>query len=260
GGFEIEADTVVLACGAVANARLLLLSDGMGNQSDCVGRYFMGQPFCQDKKIIQVKSDSYLNFGDFPLVRSQTTPSLKCRSIYGLLSPSAESLKTHGISSLWLGLGGTDIYYNELLPNRDARITLSHNQSDPVFGQPETRVDWHLSDQSESNYNKQVALFRQSVTQLAKDNNKTSAPDVTALAWSEFSDSFVFNGHHLGTTRMSADPAHGVVDKNLKVHSMNNVYVAGSSVWASAGISNPTLSIIAFSIRLARHLAQQLRS
>jgi choline dehydrogenase-like flavoprotein len=48
-----------------------------------------------------------------------------------------------------------------------------------------------------------------------------------------------------------------VVDANLKVHSLDNLYVAGSSVFPSAGISNPTFTIIMFSIRLADHLRKQ---
>ena len=48
---------------------------------------------------------------------------------------------------------------------------------------------------------------------------------------------------NIGTTRMSADPAQGVVDANLKVHSMDNLYVAGSSVFATTGVSNPTFTI-----------------
>ncbi|HEY1137759.1 MAG TPA: GMC family oxidoreductase [Xanthomonadaceae bacterium] len=63
------------------------------------------------------------------------------------------------------------------------------------------------------------------------------------------------NGHHIGTTRMSTDPAGGVVNADLKVHSLDNLYVAGSSVFPSAGISNPTFTIITLSIRLADHLA-----
>jgi choline dehydrogenase-like flavoprotein len=51
------------------------------------------------------------------------------------------------------------------------------------------------------------------------------------------------------------NPAQGVVDANLKVHSMDNLYVAGSSVFVTAGVSNPTFTIITLSIRLADHLA-----
>jgi choline dehydrogenase-like flavoprotein len=59
---------------------------------------------------------------------------------------------------------------------------------------------------------------------------------------------------------MSSDPTKGVVDANLKVHSLDNLYVAGSSVFATAGISNPTFTIITLSIRLAEHLSKTLGS
>ena len=53
----------------------------------------------------------------------------------------------------------------------------------------------------------------------------------------------------------STGPTEGVVDQNLKVHGVDNLYVGGASVFASAGISNPTMTIITLSIRLAEHSA-----
>ncbi|MGQ0551723.1 MAG: GMC oxidoreductase [Planctomycetota bacterium] len=64
--------------------------------------------------------------------------------------------------------------------------------------------------------------------------------------------------HHLGTTRMGTDPATSVVDPSLRVHSTNNVYLAGGSVFPTSGCANPTFTIAALSIRLARHLRQRL--
>jgi choline dehydrogenase-like flavoprotein len=58
----------------------------------------------------------------------------------------------------------------------------------------------------------------------------------------------------MGTTRMSEDPANGVVDSNCRVHGVKNLFVAGSSVFPSVGFSNPTLTIIALACRLADHL------
>jgi hypothetical protein len=60
--------------------------------------------------------------------------------------------------------------------------------------------------------------------------------------------------HPAGTTRMSADPADGVVDVNLKVHGTSNVYVAGSSVFPSMGAANPTFTAMALALRLAHHI------
>ena len=63
--------------------------------------------------------------------------------------------------------------------------------------------------------------------------------------------------HHIGTTRMSDDPRSGVVDANCRVHATDNLYVAGASVFPTSGHANPTLTILALSLRLADHLADQ---
>jgi len=65
----------------------------------------------------------------------------------------------------------------------------------------------------------------------------------------------VYNLYHpAGTTRMSLDPARGVVDVNLKVHGTSNAYVAGSSVFPSMGAANPTFTAMALALRLAHFI------
>jgi choline dehydrogenase-like flavoprotein len=61
--------------------------------------------------------------------------------------------------------------------------------------------------------------------------------------------------HHLGTTRMHDDPSQGVVDRNCRVHGIDNLFVAGGSVFPTAGFSNPTLTIVALTLRLGVFLA-----
>jgi choline dehydrogenase-like flavoprotein len=63
-----------------------------------------------------------------------------------------------------------------------------------------------------------------------------------------------FFWHHMGTTRMHADPRHGVVDADCRVHGVSNLFVAGSSVFPTSGTAGPTLTIVALALRLARHL------
>jgi len=109
-----------------------------------------------------------------------------------------------------------------------------------------------LTDLDENTYNQVTALFREAV----KEKNPNS--DVITISWEDLKSKAVVNGHHLGTTRMSNSPQDGVVDSNLRSHELDNLYVAGSSVWPSAGISNPTFTIIALAIRLARHLSTQI--
>lgn len=61
-------------------------------------------------------------------------------------------------------------------------------------------------------------------------------------------------GHSLGTTRMSDDPASGVVDRNCGVHGVSGLFIAGGSVFPTSGHANPTLTMLALSLRLAEHL------
>jgi choline dehydrogenase-like flavoprotein len=60
--------------------------------------------------------------------------------------------------------------------------------------------------------------------------------------------------HQMGTTRMHSDPTQGVVDANCRVHGIDNLYMAGGSVFSTAGSANPTLTMVALAARLAEHL------
>jgi choline dehydrogenase-like flavoprotein len=68
-----------------------------------------------------------------------------------------------------------------------------------------------------------------------------------------------YGGHHIGTLRMGRDPTTAVVDANCRVFGVGNLYVAGSAVFPTSGQANPTLTIVALAIRLARHLEASAR-
>ena len=63
----------------------------------------------------------------------------------------------------------------------------------------------------------------------------------------------------MGTTRMSDSEQTGVVDRDCKVFGVNNLYVAGSSVFTTSGAANPTFTIVSLALRLAEHLVEQSR-
>jgi choline dehydrogenase-like flavoprotein len=248
--FTIRADAYVLACGAVANARQLLLSKA-GNEHDQVGRYFMCHPL-STSSVITITQD-YLTPAQSNLMGGQTsdgTPWIDPNGVRvtGRFSPNAEQQAKLGIGSCWFWAGGGQ-YYFEMAPNPDSRVTLA-DTLDPVFGQQQTHITWQLSDRDKATYDQSTQLFKTAVNALNGD--------VFFPSWETVKSQLVVNGHHIGTTRMSADPTQGVVDANLKVHSLDNLYVAGSSVFASTGISNPTFTIITLSIRLAEHLSKTL--
>ena len=81
------------------------------------------------------------------------------------------------------------------------------------------------------------------------DEKDETMPSYTSGGW-----------HHIGTTRMSEDPKKGVVDANCKIHGIDNFYVAGSSCYPTGGAVNPTLTVVALSLRLANHLKEKIKN
>jgi choline dehydrogenase-like flavoprotein len=244
--FTIQADAYVLACGAVANARQLLLSNA-GNEHDQVGRNFMCHPIPAVADVVKIEKD-YLTPEQIKLMTGGGWSAPNGVSVTARFSPNADQQFNYGIGSCWFSYDGGGYYY-EVAPNRSSRVTLDDTR-DPVFGQQQTRITWLLGDRDGTTYHQTTQHFQTAVEKL---NGK-----VSFLPWEKVRSSLFVNGHHIGTTRMSAEPRDGVVDANLKVHSLDNLYVAGSSVFASAGISNPTFTIVTLSIRLAAHLSAML--
>ena len=64
----------------------------------------------------------------------------------------------------------------------------------------------------------------------------------------------------MGTTRMSADPRRGVTDGWGRVHGLPNLHIAGSSLFPTGGWANPTLTILALTLRTADRISSELRS
>jgi choline dehydrogenase-like flavoprotein len=136
----------------------------------------------------------------------------------------------------------------EQAPNPESRVRLGSRRDD--LGMPVPRVTWRSTDDD-------LASVKASAQVL---NHTLRARGLGLVEWTADPDTTLVEGghHHLGTTRMHADPARGVVDPVGKVHSVDNLYIAGSSVFPAYGASNPTLTIVALSIRLADHLREIL--
>ena len=251
--FTIKADVFVLACGAVANARQLLLSNA-GNEYDQVGRHFTGHPISRN---VRITASGFLAADEMRLMTGQTVAGAAETgtwsdpngvTVQGRFSPNAEQQRALGIAGCWFRADSGQ-YYFEMAPNDASRVTLADTR-DPVFGQQQTRITWQISDLDRTTYDQTTRLFRAAV--------EARGGQVSYPSWDVIKSSLVVSGHHIGTTRMSSDPTKGVVDANPRVHSLANLYVAGSSVFPTAGISNPTFTIVALSIRLAEHLAAGL--
>lgn len=242
--FTVTADVYILACGAVANARQLLLS-GVGN--NLVGHYFMCHLLTQGS-VVQT-TQPYLSSAESNLMNGGgwKDPARSINGITGRFTADGDTVKSQGIGQCWFWAANQFQMYFEMAPNFDSHVGLDKT-TDPVFGQRQTYIHWVFSDQDRKTYEANCALFNSASSKF---------PSIISWqSWESIAAQWTVNGHHIGTTRMSAGttPNDGVVDQNLKVHGVDNLYVAGSSVFPTAGISNPTMTIITLSIRLAEHL------
>jgi len=138
----------------------------------------------------------------------------------------------------------------EQAPNPASRVTLG-TRRDPL-GLPVARLDWRMaeSDRASIRASQEVVNTALQAAGLGRVELMLGDERPSAL--------FEGNYHHLGTTRMHADPKMGVVDANCRVHGIHNLYIAGSSVFPTFGCSNPTLTVVALALRLADHLKKEL--
>ena len=132
----------------------------------------------------------------------------------------------------------------EQTPNPASRVTLSRRRD--ALGMPRPRLDWCLSDADTASVSAWLARLDAALRHTGQ--GRVVGP---GEGW----ESHISGGpHHMGTTRMSADPRDGVVDANCRVHSVENLFVAGSSVFSTGGWANPTFTLVGLSLRLADHL------
>jgi choline dehydrogenase-like flavoprotein len=137
----------------------------------------------------------------------------------------------------------------EPVPNPDSRVTLVEQQDD--LGMPRAQLAWRLSDHDRRTVRRAMEVLGQEIGRAGIGRLR--------ILFDEGSDwpADLVGGYHLiGTTRMSDNPKHGVVDRDGRVHGTSNLYVAGSSLFPTAGSGNPTLLIVALALRLADHLSE----
>ena len=141
-------------------------------------------------------------------------------------------------------------------PNPDSRIMLSTTQRDRL-GMPRVRADWRLGEQVKRTFDRTFAILADEIrgSGIAA---VTLDPPIEGNPWPSTLEK-EGTWHHMGTTRMHDSPTQGVVDRQCKVHGMTNLYIAGSSVFPTAGANYPTITIAALTLRLSAHIIQQLK-
>jgi len=288
----VRARGFVLAAGGIENPRILLLSDaeqreGLGNGTDLVGRCFMDHPHVGRYGQLVFHDDGtagrfaplYLDREKDKAVGGKTLGVLvlsneirRSERLQGF-SVSFRREKPARLDDLAVAVGRTGAAVDALgapqpespprltmvrmsvraeqRPNPDSRVTLDYDVD--RLGLRKVRVDWRLAEEDAASMRRSAELFCASVAAGALGRARLRVePDAP---WEHVEG----GAHHIGTTRMATTPTDGVVDGDCRVHGLANLWIAGSSVFPTCGIANPTLTIVALTLRLAERLRGELR-
>ena len=135
----------------------------------------------------------------------------------------------------------------EPTPYRDSRVTLT-GDLDPL-GVPRVDLDWAFDPNDYASMERGVEILAREIGRLGLGRiHRAAAEGLTAK----------YGNHHMGTTRMHRHPKHGVVDAHGEVHGIHNLYIGGSSVYPTVGFTNPTLLVVALSLRMGDRLKMVL--
>jgi choline dehydrogenase-like flavoprotein len=292
--FFVAARAFVLACGAIENARLLLLSDrvnpkGLGNDRDLVGRYYTDHPSAKPLAILQLLdaapppiSAAEQRRADPWVTALALEPEVQARNelangaVFAFGFEDAEALAEFQWMGTRLLPPGDDSVLrflqqlapergplraavcwleSEQFPNPESRVTLGEELD--ALGQRKVVVDWRLSDRDRRSLARTGLLLAEAFGRCGAGRMKLwpwlleTEPD----AWRHL---FPGGWHAMGTTRMAADPSRGVVDPNCRVFGLDNLYLAGSSVFPTGSYDTPTVKLLALALRLADHLKAEL--
>lgn len=138
-------------------------------------------------------------------------------------------------------------------PNPMSRIALSERKD--ALGMPRVAVDWRLGQLVQKTFERTLTIINHELMRCGM-LDAILPEQICPENWDQH---VAGTWHHMGTTRMHDSPTHGVVDRNCKIHSVRNLYVAGSSVFTTGGSNYPTMTIAALALRLADHLSSLIQ-
>ena len=245
--FTVKANKFILACGAIGNSRVMQISN-IGDQLP-VGQYLMEHPHFIDSGFIQVNKATLA-----PVIyTSKTIHAFSLSDKFCLdnnLLNATISFKDHKSEDKVL-LGRQQDCFTSICSMRTEMPALASNKTFLL----DEKDHWGLPKQKvilDLNYDKEARniwkLFAREM--LVSDIARLTEFDEKAVQ-------VIGGGHLMGTTRMGTQTTTSVVDKNCKVHNIDNLYIAGSSIFSASCAANPTYSIVAFSLRLADYLISQ---
>jgi hypothetical protein len=140
--------------------------------------------------------------------------------------------------------------------NDKARSRLFLSKKLDRFGLNKIDIEFNVDSYDYDIIKKSVDLLAKNITSSGSDLVKIDTSFIDNLS----SKDIVKGSHHQGCLRMAHTSEEGVVDTNLKVFGVDNLYISSSGVFPTTGISNPTIHIGALSVMLARKIASKIKS
>lgn len=277
---EVRARTFVLAAGGIENARSLLLNQAhlphLLNR-DLIGAYFMEHAHIDIGRVIFARlKDDALKFYDVERVdevltvlclRESVQEELKILNGQIDIDPAKVThTETKDLAFRYSQVvrksaasnpfRGRIRFIMETAPLLQNRIKLLKEKDS--FQRARVKLDLHVSEIEWRTMKAFLDIFTRELGSEFQGRVKSFIQDAKGMSPEEFKKRFLlFGNHHMGTTRMHESAKQGVVDRNLKLHGSENLYLAGSSTFPSAGHAPPTLTIVALTLRLADHLKKE---
>ena len=254
------AQPVVLAGGGISNAQLLLqpCADGtvpVGNESGLAGKFLMEHPHFVHVAELVLDEDLPRQPVAFGGIIPAIVPDDALTMQHGLLGCSVDcdqdQITDHPmVEYLSMDYGKPFYYYagtvrSEMSPSASNRVSLTGERDAAGFYRPSVRCVFNAGDFL--NVETTLRLLGESLIASKKGRVRIHNNVLYRRAYG--------GGHIMGTTRMGTNRSTSVVDRDCQVHGYRNLFVAGSSVFPTGGYANPTLTIVALSLRLADTLA-----
>jgi choline dehydrogenase-like flavoprotein len=139
----------------------------------------------------------------------------------------------------------------EQMPQAESRIRISDDKD--RLGMPVCVLDWKVSEDEHETVKGYAEVVDESLREagIAKVKWHREIGETGRQWLKHATDTF----HMMGGTRMGTDPSASVVDGNLRVHGIDNLYIASCSTFPTGGSSNPTFTMMALTLRLKDHIA-----
>ncbi len=254
------AGTTIICAGAYESPKLMMLStsrywkQGIGNDHDQLGRYVVSHSMLKVRGKLNHNKEQWFQEYDFPTLMSRTydteeyqkqnkiflfkNRALPNFDIAGMMQKGYSRAK---IDKLFMGSREQELQaFMEEKGRFENRLTLAPGKN--RFGLPKMKIEFNRTEDATRNGENWLKLMKKVINAMGYKN----------ITKYEIQDP---GGHHLtGTCRMSETPELGVLDADMRVHNMDNLYVCSNASFPTGSAVNPTLTLTAMAFRLGDHL------